>query len=357
MRVLFLYTELADYTIACLRALKKSDSQVEVMVIHYPVNPEAPFQLKFDGIGEFHSTDKVKIFPELNSVVTRFQPGIIICSGWSNKQYLKICRGYYGRIPTVLTMDNHWQGTLKQQLLSVVAKFSLHKVFSSCWVPGDRQVMYARKLGFQSNNIFTGFYCCDLERFNRMFELNQQKKELSFPKKLICVARYIPSKNYSTLWNAFIRWQKGKHDGWELWCAGTGSEYPVRIEHSGIRHLGFVSPEHWDSIVGETGVFILPSLFEPWGVVVQEFAAAGFPLILSQKVGSSTQFLKGSNGCSFDPESEDELIACFEKISSLSATELFKMGQISNFMANQLSLENWAGTIKQIYRQHKSQNA
>ena len=239
-------------------------------------------------------------------------------------------------------------------LVSVVAKFSLHKVFSCCWVPGKLQVVYAKKLGFQPENIFTGFYCCDLDRFNTMFESNLQKKKAAFPKRIMCVARYIPSKNYSTLWNAFIRWQKEGNDGWELWCAGTGADFPRRIEYPGIRHLGFVSPRDWDSIVGETGVFILPSLFEPWGVVVQEFAAAGFPLILSEKVGSSAQFLNGNNGFSFDPESEDELIKCLDKISSLPADGLFEMGQISNFMANQLSLENWAGRIQQIFKQHIS---
>ena len=40
-----MYTELADYTIACLKALKASERDTKILVIHYPVNAEAPFVL------------------------------------------------------------------------------------------------------------------------------------------------------------------------------------------------------------------------------------------------------------------------------------------------------------------------
>jgi glycosyltransferase involved in cell wall biosynthesis len=338
MKALFLYTELADYTMACLRALKNSDTGVEIMVIHYPVNPEAPFKLDSRGVGQFISITNLKTDLQLIQVVKQFDPGIIISSGWSNKRYLMVCRKYKNRIRTVLTMDNHWQGSIRQRVLSVIAKFYFSRIFDCCWVPGDPQVQYAKKLGFRSDKIFRGFYCC--------YQNNFPKKKVSIPKRMICVARYIPSKNYSTLWNAFIRWQDGQTDKWELWCAGTGSEFHNRRQHPAIRHLGFVSPEDWDAIVSETGVFILPSLFEPWGVVVQEFAAAGFPLILSETVGAATQFLNGSNGFTFDPKSEYELVECFNKISFLSVEELGKMAEVSNVLANSISFENWCSTIK-----------
>ena len=37
--------------------------------------------------------------------------------------------------------------------------------------------------------------------------------------------------------------------------------------------------------------FILPSKYEPWGVVVHEAACSGLPLILSDSVGSRNELL------------------------------------------------------------------
>lgn len=46
------------------------------------------------------------------------------------------------------------------------------------------------------------------------------------------------------------------------------------------------------NLMKQCGVFILPSRIEPWGVVVHEFSAAGFPLLLSDQVGSAESFWK-----------------------------------------------------------------
>ena len=181
MNILFLYTELADYTMACLKALKRED--VQLMVIHYPVNSEAPFRLNFEGIGRFLSISNFDDATGLQAEVEAFHPDIIICSGWSNKTYLKICRSYRSQIPTVLTMDNHWQGSTRQRVLSLLSPFTLQRAFEYCWVPGKPQVEYGKKLGFPGANIFTGFYCCDLYRFNELFASSFPGKEQSFPRR------------------------------------------------------------------------------------------------------------------------------------------------------------------------------
>lgn len=46
MKALFLYTELAPYVVACMQRLADAHG-VEVHVVRWPVNREAPFELKF----------------------------------------------------------------------------------------------------------------------------------------------------------------------------------------------------------------------------------------------------------------------------------------------------------------------
>ena len=53
-------------------------------------------------------------------------------------------------------------------------------------------------------------------------------------------------------------------------------------------------------------LFLMPSSFEPWGVVVHEHAAAGFPLLLSDAVGAGERFLEAPrNGTAFRARSAE----------------------------------------------------
>src|SRR5690554_8171443 len=64
-----------------------------------------------------------------------------------------------------MSMDNHWLGGPKQQLMRVLAPWVLHRSFSHAWVPGSPQKTYALKLGFKAERIQTGFYSADVPLF------------------------------------------------------------------------------------------------------------------------------------------------------------------------------------------------
>lgn len=340
MKILFLYTELADYTLACLKNLKKKEA--EIMVIHFPVNPEAPFLFQFQGIGAFKCVDEFRDYESLVSYIKEFNPEKIVCCGWIKKWYLRICWEYKRKAVCILTLDNHWYGSTRQHILAAFSTFTLRKIFRKIWIPGDPQASYARKFGFSNKDILKGFYCCDVEKFNEKKLRFEASKHEKFPHRFLCVARYIPAKNYNLLWQAFIDWKQVYSNDWELWCAGTGEFFSQRIEHPAIRHLGFVQNEQWDDIIAKTGVFILPSKYEPWGVVVHEFAAAGYPMILSKNVGAVSVFLEHSNGLRFNPENKEELISLFQKINSTSDSDLNLMGNSSFELSKQITPHHWS---------------
>ena len=101
--------------------------------------------------------------------------------------------------------------------------------------------------------------------------------------------------------------------------------------------------------IKNTGVFILPSHFEPWGVVTHEFAAAGFPLILSDKIGAGTKFLdNGYNGFLFSSNNVQELKQAMLNVINLSSDELLKMGIRSMEKAEEITPTKWANTLMEI---------
>jgi glycosyltransferase involved in cell wall biosynthesis len=345
MRIAILYTELADYTIACLRALKQQAPEAEILVIHFPVNPEAPFRFNLGGIGEFVCLNDFPAYSQFRAKLEAFRPEKILCCGWISKWYIRFCTAWSKKAVCVLALDNHWYNSPKQQLLRIASHLLLKPVFRKIWVPGQPQTVYARKLGFKTEDIITGYYCCDLERYNALYEKFKVQKQQHFPPRLLCVARYIASKNYEMLWRAFIRWKEQTNAEWELWCAGTGELFDQRIQHPAIRHLGFVQKNDWEQVIAQTGIFILPSLSEPWAVAVHEFAAAGYPLLLSNRVGAASQFLDDANGMQFSPESETEMQNCFNILGKLTREQLINMSYASHVKAQAIAPGKWAANL------------
>jgi glycosyltransferase involved in cell wall biosynthesis len=344
-RLLFLYSELADYFLACIKKLT-SVYDVEVHVIHWPVNSEAPFSFVFpDGV-RFYNRKQFDL-KRLQEKVKDICPDFIYCSGWMDKDYLSAVQGYKDKIPVVIGLDTKWKSTLRQYIACALSRITLQKIFSHCWVPGQKQMEYASKLGFKRDKIETGYYSADTDYFTALAEKIKDTRQKKYPRRLIYVGRYYEFKGIQDLWEAFIQWQKDSDNDWELWCLGTGDIEP--IVHPKIKHFGFIQPKDMAPFLMETSVFIMPSHFEPWGVVLHEFAAAGFPLICSDEVGSTEAFLReGENGYIYRTGDISKLKECLVKIAALPASELVKMGNKSKELALSITPEKWANTVMSI---------
>jgi glycosyltransferase involved in cell wall biosynthesis len=346
MKVLFLYTEIAEYFLACCKSLLSRD--VEVHIVRFPLNKEAPFEFTFpEGLHIYERN--LYNDQQLLELVNTIDPSLIVCSGWTNKGYLNVCRQFKDKVPTVLTLDNHWRGDVKQQVARFFSPFYLHSRFSHCWVPGEPQEKYALKLGFKKTNILKGFYSCDFNFFHDQYIVNKQDKNRSFPKRFIYVGRYYEFKGINDLWNAFIELQASSPNEWELWCLGVGDIEPVK--HPKIKHFGFVQPNDLRSFLKETGVFVLPSHFEPWGVVVHEYAAAGFPIICSDEVGARTAFVENNyNGYIYKSKDIDALKVGLKRIMDTTDAELNVMAEGSVEKARLITPESWAKQLMSLLK-------
>ena len=343
IKVFILYSEIADYLLSCLGELQNFVD--EIHLIHWPVNKEAPF--KFNFYKKVRLYDKSKLnFDEIINLLKSNNPSIILCSGWMDNDYLKIVKLYYGSIPTILLLDNPWKSSIKQKIACLISPFFLKKIFSHVWVPGEIQVLYAKKLGYQQDKIRRGLYSANTNKFNKFREDYSESKNTNFPKVFLYVGRYVRQKGIYPMWKAFIDLQDEHPNDWELWCMGTGEEFENRIIHPKIKHVGFVQPNQMLSYLSNSGVYILPSLFEPWGVSVHEMAAAGFPLLLSDKVGSSEKFLiDGKNGYNFNSSDINSIKKVMIKVINLKDSELVSMGNESFKLSLSETPKKWSNTL------------
>lgn len=351
-KCLFLFTELAGYIVACMKKLAESQN-VEVHVIRWPVNAVAPFRFALDGENIHFYERKDYTDAQLIVFAKQLNPDVIFCSGWIDKGYNAVCKFFHGKINTVVGLDNPWRNTLKQNIAALAGHYWLRNYFSHCWVPGSPQKTYALRLGFKEASIKEGIYSCDYDIFHNQYLLNRNTKKQLFPKKIIFVGRYTKLKGTLELWDAFIKFHEQQPNEWELWCLGKGELNEKFPKHDKIKNIGFVQPDEMHKFISGSGVFILPSHYEHWGVVVHEFAAAGFPVICTTTTGAATKFLANNiNGYALPPYDVNALVEIFKQINALSPAELLAMGDRSAELASEITPLTWAQTFMEFIKKN-----
>lgn len=348
-RVLVLYTELAPYVLACLNALV-TEHEVEVHLVRWPVNREAPFELAFHPQVKVYGRNELddRALMELSH---RLGPHLVLASGWVDKGYLRVCRSMRAKgITTVMTFDTAWRGGPKQWLSALAARFWIKRTFSHAWATGSKQAEYAAHLGFHRDHVRLGFYAADTAPFIAAHRLRTH-----LPHRLICVARYIPTKGQQVLCDAFAQLcDEGKAGDWELWLVGTGELHEqVKASPSGkhqrIRHVGFVQAGDMPALLDQCGASVLSSLYEPWGVAVQEHACAGLPLLLSDAVGARERFLReGENGFVHRAGDVQDLKRSLAALIASSTERIAAMSARSAELGRAWQPKDWAGVAVEL---------
>lgn len=345
-RIVILYSELSSYF---LSGLQKVAGNEQVTVIHWGTNEATPFELHHPPSVAFYHKDNFP-FARLLAFVDSLKPDLLFCGGWMDKDYLRISYKFRNRCPIILAMDNIWKGTMRQYAGIVVSRLFFKRIFTHMWVSGEPQLSFAKKLGYQDNRILKGNYSGDYDFFNAQFQLQMQNKKRNFPHKFLYVGRYSAEKGIELLCEVIEELSNENRLGdWELLCVGAGPDRQQYKDGKSIKHLGFIQPKNFAPIIQLTGVFILPSLTEPWGVVVHEFAAAGFPLICSSEVGAASEFLQHeTNGVLFKAGDKEELRRAILHIIQMSDNELYKMSLHSADLASRITPTGWYNTMIQL---------
>jgi len=88
------------------------------------------------------------------------------------------------------------------------------------------------------------------------------------------------------------------------------------VKELNVKDLFFVGGKHWKGVpiyYALSDVFVLLSISEPWGLVVNEAMVCDLPVIVSNRAGAAYGLVReGENGFVFDPFNEQDLL---EKMS------------------------------------------
>jgi len=337
-RLLVLYHQLTPYFSKCLKQFVNQYG-AEVLVVSGGDDPNAPY--KGDGMDGITLVRRESLdSTSMLRLASEFRPTGCFVSGWRDRSYLAVARRLTRLgLPVVMGADTQWNGGARQLLGTTFGRVIRSSLASDFWVPGPPGVQLGRSLGFEDARIHTGLYCADLTTFCTASPAPASAR-------FVFVGRLVEAKGVKNLANAF---QAAGLEQWRLLIVGTGplsSMFDCDVPN--VELLGFVDSSSLRDIGRDGGIFILPSRYEPWGVVVHEFAAMGFPLILTDAVGAASTFLDDKVNGLLVKGDEPSLRQAMQDLAGLDRKTRLGMGQESLRLSQRISHSSWTTTIANI---------
>lgn len=244
----------------------------------------------------------------------------IVLGGYNDSGRLRIMRwcNRHG-IPVMLFGDSNirddnaagWKRTIKSRLLKRILK----KV-DICLPCGSLGRAYFERYGFPGDRIFYTPYEPDYDLIQNlpvaMIENARSRFNLSpTRRRIVYSGRLVEIKQVDHLINAFVRIASHRPD-WNLVIVGSGpldqqlrDSVPSELRDRVI-WTGFLDDQPTISaIYRASDVLVLPSLREPWALVINEAAAAGMAILCSDVVGAGAELVRDHiNGFTF-PANDD----------------------------------------------------
>jgi glycosyltransferase involved in cell wall biosynthesis len=321
VRVLLVATHPVQYAAPLFR-LYTADPRLDVTVAYCTlqgalpgVDPEFGISLAWDvplldGYRWVHPPNR-SVVPGLDRLFGLINPGlwetirrerfhIVVCYGYRAASFwIAALAAKVSDASLVLTTDAHtlaprdgrrWKGVAKRLLLPLA--FGLA---DAAFVPSTRSAAMLRGLGLPENKVFLTPYAVDTaffqDRASRV-DRAQVRRQWGIPEDTLValfVGKLAPWKRPADLLEAVAY-----NDRLSAVFAGEG---PMRLALESRAHaldldkrvkfLGFINQTALPAAYAAADVLVLPSAYEPFGLVVNEAFACGLPAVVSEACGAA----------------------------------------------------------------------
>lgn len=244
---------------------------------------------------------------------------------------------------------------LKKALKTVMLRF-LSKNATGFLIAGEANKQLYLHYGASEKKIipmhFSWGYEYFLDEYKRL-KPEREKIRASFGIKkedfvFLFVGRLVEEKKLFNLLDAYARNKANSHK--KLFFVGGGpllgqmEKYIKDLDIKGVHFVGFQSRKKLSNFYALADALVLPSRWEPWGMVVNEAMCFGLPVIVSDKVGAYPDLvLNNQNGFVFQAEDTDQLATSIEKMINLSEKEY------TSFQNKSIGIiKEWVGKIDPV---------
>jgi glycosyltransferase involved in cell wall biosynthesis len=292
-------------------------------------------------------------------VLDRLQPSAVCINGWAVSEAvaaLSWCRSNRRR---GILMSETFESS--RNPLKTYVKQRRVRQFDAALVGGRLHTGYLASLGFPRHRVEIGYDVVDNQHFSRA-----GSPYVGVPKKRYMFAntRFVPRKGIDALLRAYARYRaieaQDRQSGapWHLVISGSGEMEQLwkrladelRVADT-VHWPGFIQYERLPAAYRSAGVFVHPARREPWGLVVNEAAAAGLPLIVGRRVGAACELVReGENGFLVDPDDVDSFAAALCRVTGMTEARRTSMGEASQRIAGRFGPERFGRALARCLR-------
>lgn len=186
-----------------------------------------------------------------------------------------------------------------------------------CFSTTDAFDQYCMTYGAKPEKIrrypFSSIYESDiLKKVLKEYDKAVLKKQLGIKenKVILSVGRIIHLKGFDLLLDAYA---ETNNPAWGLYIVGgiVNEELQTIILQKGIKNvyfIDFILPDELRKYYEAADIFVLPTRYDPWGLVVNEAMAAGLPVITTFACGAGTEMVRSNKtGYLYEAERTKEL--------------------------------------------------
>jgi glycosyltransferase involved in cell wall biosynthesis len=198
-------------------------------------------------------------------------------------------------------------------------------------------VKYFESLGAKANKIYRFGYF-------RTVQKSIQKQSNNKTTELIFVGQLIERKGIMTLLESIKSISK-TNSLFHLKIIGTGeleSSMKAFINNnqlqSQVTFLGVINSENITDYIEKADLLILPSVFDGWGMVINEALQSQVPVLISDQCGAKDLVKVDQNGLIFQHDSLESLTENLQKFLNLSPQEKIAMKRCAEEMGEKINI-------------------
>lgn len=284
-----------------------------------------------------------EVYRQTITLLEQNEPDAVAITGWATAEsFAAIAWARRNGKRIVVMSDSQAIDAVRSPLREAI-KSRVVRACDAALVAGHRSKDYVVSLGMAEDRVFLGYDAVDNTHFAQgakqvRADAAATRRRLGLPHRyLLASARFIPKKNLPRLIEAYAKAIMGLGDAPDLLILGDGPERDA-VEAAIARadivervHLpGFRDYELLPAFYSLAEGFVHASTTEQWGLVINEAAAAGLPLVVSTPCGAAIELLReGENGFLVDPAETEDIARALRKLMTLPDEARTRMGEAS----------------------------
>ncbi|MCG3710610.1 glycosyltransferase [Aliarcobacter butzleri] len=244
------------------------------------------YQVLFDG--NFQDRNVINNIWKLREVLKMIAFRKLLLSGWDLKEFWYLVMTN-SKSKNCLALESTINESRTDGIRGFIKKIFLSRI-STVYASGKLHVALLNNLGYKNDiKITKGVGIINKPSFEF---INKEYK-----KRFLFIGRLSSEKNLMTVIKVFNTFPE-----YTLTLIGTGNQEQElkSIANSNIIFVGQVENSNLQRYFINNDIFILPSISEPWGLVVEEALNFGLPVIVSKNCGASELIEDGVNGYILD---------------------------------------------------------